>query len=273
MKFTPEVIDALALLRANAENDFERHRIDVLEHDLCEPPKVEVIDDTYQSFNGEVYHKNSSGYFVLGRSIYRDVFQYYCGKIPDGYQIHHKDFNPTNNAITNLQLLTRSEHAGIHLGAGSSKEYICEFCGKIFIATSQSPARFCSRKCQAAQRRKTKDIPHYQKICPVCNKEFVTTNNRQTYCSLSCFGKTLANPLLEKHCAFCGKRFFTKKESRKYCSVQCANESRKTKKPKTCPICGKSFVYRNKTEVYCSRSCARKSREQKNTTSETQKTD
>jgi len=34
MKFTPEVIAALQVLRDNATNDFERHRLDVLERDL-----------------------------------------------------------------------------------------------------------------------------------------------------------------------------------------------------------------------------------------------
>lgn len=51
MKFTPEVQAALAVLRANAENDFEHHRLDVLERDLTAPPVVEVIDDKHQSLN------------------------------------------------------------------------------------------------------------------------------------------------------------------------------------------------------------------------------
>ena len=42
MKFTPEVIAALQVLKDNAENDFERHRIDILERDLTAP----FVDDT-----------------------------------------------------------------------------------------------------------------------------------------------------------------------------------------------------------------------------------
>ena len=59
MKFTPEVVAALEVLRAAAENDFERHRIDVLERDLHEPPKVEVIDDKHQRFADILFFKQA----------------------------------------------------------------------------------------------------------------------------------------------------------------------------------------------------------------------
>lgn len=48
MEMTPEVITALTVLRNAAENDFERHRINVLERDLTSPPRVEVIDSAHQ---------------------------------------------------------------------------------------------------------------------------------------------------------------------------------------------------------------------------------
>ncbi|MBR0060330.1 MAG: hypothetical protein IJP68_02515 [Selenomonadaceae bacterium] len=39
MKLNNEVQNALTVLRANAENNFERHRLDVLERDLINPPR------------------------------------------------------------------------------------------------------------------------------------------------------------------------------------------------------------------------------------------
>jgi hypothetical protein len=33
---------------------------------------------------------------------------------PEGYELHHKDFNPFNNDLSNLQLVTESEHTAIH---------------------------------------------------------------------------------------------------------------------------------------------------------------
>ena len=41
MQMTDKVRVALAVLRDAAENDFERHRLDVLERDLTTPPVVE----------------------------------------------------------------------------------------------------------------------------------------------------------------------------------------------------------------------------------------
>ena len=61
MKFTPEVIAALKTLKSAAENDFERHRLDVLEKDLTAPPKVEIIDEKHQKFLGVTYHEEKSG--------------------------------------------------------------------------------------------------------------------------------------------------------------------------------------------------------------------
>ena len=134
MKFTPEVVVALAVLRANAENDFERHRINVLERDLTAPPQVEVIDDTYQKFNDVVFHKNKQGHYVTSSTgIHRFVWQYYVGDIPEGYHVHHVDFDKANNQIENLQCLTKKEHSKIHRDKLPYFENICEVCGKTYV--------------------------------------------------------------------------------------------------------------------------------------------
>lgn len=44
------------------------------------------------------------------------VWESHFGKIPEGYQIHHKDGNKLNNDIENLQLVTPLEHKRIHSG-------------------------------------------------------------------------------------------------------------------------------------------------------------
>lgn len=88
MKFTPEVQAALQTLKDNAESDFERHRIAVLEKDLTEPPKVEIIDDTHQKFDGVIYYKDKHGHFNKGISIHRAVWRYYNGEIvPSSKQV------------------------------------------------------------------------------------------------------------------------------------------------------------------------------------------
>src|SRR6185436_6123704 len=48
--------------------------------------------------------------FPLHRQIWIDNF----GKIPKGFCIHHKDENPLNNEISNLELISKSKHARMH---------------------------------------------------------------------------------------------------------------------------------------------------------------
>lgn len=44
----------------------------------------------------------------------RVVWRQYYGPIPKGYHIHHKDFNPGNDAIDNLECLSPGEHRSRH---------------------------------------------------------------------------------------------------------------------------------------------------------------
>ena len=61
-------------------------------------------------------HKlNSDGYFrkktngVL-EMYHRTVWKEHYGDIPEGYEVHHKDHNKENNDITNLELLSPTQH-------------------------------------------------------------------------------------------------------------------------------------------------------------------
>lgn len=194
MKFTPEVMAALETLKSAAENDFERHRINILERDLTEPPKVEVIDDTHQKFDGRKYYpaKGSRGdiHFVSSSTypLHRAVYSYYYGEIPDGYVIHHKDWNPYNNNIDNLQLLTRSAHKKIHNSApcsdNNTKTVICKNCNKEFIVSKVLKKHFCCDKCRRAFYHEKEKI--FVKSCQRCGKTFKTRTEKSRYCSLDC---------------------------------------------------------------------------------------
>lgn len=61
------------------------------------------------------------------------VWEEHFGKIPEGMQIHHKDFDKTNNDISNLQLVTPMEHKRIHEGCrfeDGTWFKQCKVCGK-----------------------------------------------------------------------------------------------------------------------------------------------
>ena len=71
-------------------------------------------------FNGKKYAQDkSTGYYVCTsgnrKRLHVAIWEYHNGKeVPDGYVIHHKDFNKTNNDINNLACITVAEHEAIH---------------------------------------------------------------------------------------------------------------------------------------------------------------
>lgn len=67
-------------------------------------------------FNGYWYRPNIRGYMYNNTNgvLHRKVWECYNGPIPEGYDIHHKDGDKSNNNIDNLELLSHSEHAKHH---------------------------------------------------------------------------------------------------------------------------------------------------------------
>ena len=69
-----------------------------------------------QYFNGKPFRKHKGErYYSNGRTrMHRYVWEFYNGKIPKGYDIHHKDGNTDNNTIENLECITEEEHNRKH---------------------------------------------------------------------------------------------------------------------------------------------------------------
>lgn len=252
----------LAELKSLTSNDFELHRVEVLEKDLTEGlPVFEVIDDKQQKFNGVTYHKHVSGHFYSGSTIHREVYNYYYGEIPQGhYNIHHINGNPADNDILNLQCLTATEHKRLHNLEKPYNHYICEVCGKNFVSRRlDEKIRFCSKQCRNKYYSELKEI----RICQYCGKEFTTNVYSDTiFCSQTC--KNLdywsKKPKVKKICPACGKTFEPPRNHQIYCSKSCRSKFNARKvKDKICAFCGKSFKPSKSTSKFCSRSCLAKS--------------
>lgn len=229
------------------------------------PPHVPLIlDDTHQEFLGVVYHQNSKGYFLHNDSLlHRVVWEFFFGEIPDGYEIHHRDHNPANNQIENLQCLTKSEHHKLHAAAMSKIEIVCPVCGKIFLARANRPAKFCSQHC----RFKQKYVPAQKekRICEWCGQEFETSSKSLArFCSHHCSHQAWLAQLTEGTCVICGKQFsFPRGTPRKTCSKECADillqrsRARNTELvERHCAHCGKIFhTNAAAPSKFCSRNC------------------
>lgn len=72
------------------------------------------------------------------------------------------------------------------------------------------------------------------KICPICGKEFESSDSRQKYCSEKCYLDSVkkwyhAHKTLKKFnpikCSICGKEFTPKTRINIYCSPECKHEA------------------------------------------------
>ena len=269
MKQPERVAELLAELRTLTENDFERHRIDVLERDLHEPPTVEIIDETHQKFDGVIYPINGAGHFAKSYNpIHREVWKYYFGEIPEGYEIHHVDDDKSNNKPENLQCLTKTEHRKLHFSkpeliADLQRELTCDYCGKKFVAVWSGGNRFCSDECKSARFYRCEHNQE-ERICAFCGVTFKTSKfNNTRCCSHSCAMKLRLNEkTVEATCPIYGKKFMRAESSNKiYCSRTCASKAQAQKRRETriCAFCGKPFeTWKYTKTACCSKSCAMK---------------
>ena len=86
-------------------------------------------------------------------ALHRQIWIDNKGPIQKGYVVHHKDRNTLNNCISNLELLSPSEHAILHMKERKvEKTGICETCSAQFRYSSVRKAKFCSYKCYSTKR-------------------------------------------------------------------------------------------------------------------------
>lgn len=243
--------------------------------------EVIIVDDIKQEFNGVVYVKNSEGYYFHGKHrLHRDVWTFHHGAIPKGHVVHHRDLNPANNDISNLQCITRAEHAKIHADiAGTTPPLhkkvtrICDYCGKEFIVRERSGINhFCSEACAVAYKYRCPENQEIR-ICLNCGKSFVINKySKAKCCSVSC-GQRLRfkGHSSKKICPVCGKEFETiSSKDNVCCSHKCGSillwqtkRAADRAKIRQCEFCGKDFVAKNSTQRFCSKSCVMKARNKK----------
>lgn len=69
----------------------------------------------FKIFNGKKYTLRNNGYYASTsgkRSLmHRDVWEHFNGKIPKDHDIHHIDRDKTNNKLSNLECLSKTDHA------------------------------------------------------------------------------------------------------------------------------------------------------------------
>jgi len=97
-----------------------------------------IIDNIKFTVNRDGYYEST----VVDRlMLHNHNWEKVNGKIPKGYELHHKDLNKLNNDIANLQLVTPKEHTEIHAklvnGSGMNKKVKCVETGEVFDSIVQ----------------------------------------------------------------------------------------------------------------------------------------
>ena len=196
-----------------------------------------------QEFNGKIYHRyKGERYFSRGtHRLHRVVWEFYNGEIPEGCHIHHKDENPANNAIENLELMQRTSHLSLHSqerikDEGELKKMrenmakACE-CAKAWHHSEEGRKWHSQHSKEQCEKRKPRKF-----LCDCCGKEFETKNIRIS-----------------------GNHFCSNNCKSKYRRIMHFDDEKRI-----CPCCGKEFIVNKYSkQIYCGRSCGKKHKSKK----------
>src|SRR5574343_1332800 len=197
---------------------------------------IKSISNTIQEFQNVRYYK-CGGYFQRdGVRLHRKVWEFFKGKIPSGFEIHHKDYNKANNNITNLELLPSKTHRILHASTDEhktrSKEYIKK-AQKSATMWHKSEEGKAWHKKHFQENCKDKLSKKQEKKCLQCSKEFKGHFNSQ-FCHNNCKAKYRREKGIDdvfRVCKECNKEIKVNKYSRvATCGTICgAKQSSKTK--------------------------------------------
>jgi hypothetical protein len=148
------------------------------------------------NYQGERYLKSpGSKYYIReqGRkSIHRQMWIDVHGPVPDGYHIHHKDFNPDNNTLENLEPVRYDAHEAMHRRHEAEIRVAglvtCIQCGETFEALKPSMSMYCSRRCERQYQKE-------DRVCQWCGKPFRAYSWKKTKCCCKSCGQKLRNLL------------------------------------------------------------------------------
>ncbi len=189
--------------------------------------------------DGYKFRKDSkTNYFLSSRKIdgrrkrlHVYVWEKENGNVPKGFQVHHINENKFDNEITNLQLLTISEHLSLHAKEqmqNLDKEEIKKRLDDAREKANEWHRSDEGRKWHLKQYEKTKDTLYKERtlVCKECGKTYKTiSGGTSRFCSNKCKSKWRRESGIDdeiRKCEYCGKEFKVNKYAKKrFCSYEC----------------------------------------------------
>jgi hypothetical protein len=161
--------------------------------------------------------------------LHREVWKDARGPIPVGCEIHHRDDDPDNNRLENLECLTVAEHRRVHATMGSFSTPR--------VRANLERIRPLASEWHRSEEGRAWHREHGRKVMAVRSR-------------------------VEKACEHCGQPFTTiHKGMARFCSGRCRQRAAGRPAPsgpmRTCPQCGKEFQVKvaSKPAECCSRTC------------------
>lgn len=133
-----------------------------------------------------VYYWRHTEY--IPKALHRQMYEDKCGEIPKGYVVHHKDGDPLNNSISNLEVMPRGRHQSEHCQTDKRKQQsinnLERYARPKAIEWHKSDVGREWHRKHASKQREGK--------CLQCRKKYKYKSIRtKKYCSKNCGAKYL----------------------------------------------------------------------------------
>lgn len=165
----------------------------------------------------------------IGR-LHQEVWKDANGPIPDGCEIHHRDGNALNNALENLECLTKVGHNAYHASqyTEAERERRRVWFNRIREAASnwhrsEAGKAWHSHLSKLSWEKRVSSTH----VCEYCDKEYQSRAAHDTlrYCSSRCRSaarRRSGTDNVSRSCGRCGKTFNANKYSKqRFCSRSC----------------------------------------------------
>ena len=186
-------------------------------------------------FDGHKFRRDKrTGYYLSAKAherLHRYIWRYYNGEIPDGYHIHHKDKDKTNNEIDNLECIPAFNHLSIH-GYDRVNNHYDEVVKNLDNIRPAASAWHKSEEGRAWHKKHAQEMGRIGKpaqfVCANCGKPFVKIDmGKNKFCSDACRAAYRRKSGVDNEtriCEWCGKPFEVNKYSKgRTCSRSCKN--------------------------------------------------
>ena len=203
--------------------------------------KEEIRTVRYIEYDGKRFYEDGKGYW-LGQYSGEDgkphrirlhiyVWEKFHGPIPEGYDVHHIDHDPSNNEIDNLIALPQSEHHKLHMAQrdpAALTDILTRYARPAATQWHKSEAGRVWHQQQYQRSLAQKRDQLVTKLCEYCGQPYqvqALNQSHSRFCSNRCktrFRYHSGADNVERTCAVCGKTFLVNKYARaKTCSRSC----------------------------------------------------